>query len=132
MLGQPLPVGALKQSIKQATPKSVPQAAPEAIPQVASQTSTPPSSCPPSPFSLFGKGRNSKNREVALQTIAKDLRESFSSSDKKGYTRIPDDGAKVVQNSPTKQRTSSFSYQASPFHDGNRKPLTAEDFPPIE
>jgi len=128
-LGQPLSVGALKQSIKQATPESTPQGASEATPQSSTEKNS-----SPSPFSVFGKARNIKNRESALQIVAKEVRRSLSFSERSGYQQIPEDhdSKKSAQQSPTKQRTSSFPYQASPFHDGNRKPLTAEDFPPIK
>jgi hypothetical protein len=130
MLGQPLSVGALRQSIAQATPDPT-------TPQVPPQPTKSTDSCPTSPFSLFGKGKNSKDRESAVEIIAKDLKglkENFPLSGKNGYQRIPEDESSKppAQRFPTKQRTSSYPYQARPALDPNKPSLQADDFPPAE
>lgn len=132
MVGLPMAVGALKQSIAQvipraATPAVPPRAATSAVPP---QASTPATSCPSSPFSLVGKTRN---RESALQIIARDLKKTFSFSGKSGYQPIPEDqdGKKLALRPFTKQRSSSTPYQATLLEE-ERTPLKAEDFPPAD
>ncbi|MCX6957869.1 MAG: hypothetical protein NT164_04965 [Verrucomicrobiae bacterium] len=128
-LGQPLSVGALKRSIARFT-SQVPQQEP---PQSTQSAATPANPCPSSPFSIFGKARNPKNREPVLRTLTTGLSFSNPLAGKNGYAPIPEDqdSKKSPQKLSTRQGSSSASYQKT-FSGEDRKPLTSADFPPAE